>query len=449
MDGKGGVRGLAGRMWGEAKEPLYRNAIFIMASSVIGTGLGFFFWVIVYQVYDPSDAGYGVTLTSTIAFLAGVATLGLGIGLIRFLPEADEPASLINSSLSISGLVGLALAFVFVLGAGIWAPELDFIQNPLYVAAILVTGMAYAFAPILDSAAIGLRRAELATWRNTAFSLIKIPLPLVFVLAFSGPLGGRMGVYLSIAVAFGVSVVLMGVAFLPWSLPGYRPRPRLSRRLVRPIFAFSVGNWIAAIVGSAGILLLPFLILRTIGQAGADDAGYFYAAYTVAGLLYVIPGATMTSLLAESSQQGAQRRQDERKAILLSLGLLAPGIAAMWVLARFILELFVSGTAESEIVERAVTPLRILAFAAIPAFLNGLLGTRLRIQKRVVPLIASAVAGTAVTLGAGYVLLLSMGLDGLAIAFVVGQVAAAPILWATARSPVDAAPIELVPTPPT
>ena len=170
MDGKGGARGLAGRMWGEAKEPLYRNAIFIMASSVIGTGLGFFFWVIVYQVYDPSDAGYGVTLTSTIAFLAGVATLGLGIGLIRFLPEADEPASLINSSLSISGLVGLALAFVFVLGAGIWAPELDFIQNPLYVAAILVTGMAYAFAPILDNAAIGLRRADLATWRNTVFS---------------------------------------------------------------------------------------------------------------------------------------------------------------------------------------------------------------------------------------------------------------------------------------
>src|SRR3972149_5360522 len=60
-------------MWGEAKEPLYRNAIFMMASSVIGTGLGFFLWVIVYQVYDPSDPGYGLTLPSA------VASLGRGI----------------------------------------------------------------------------------------------------------------------------------------------------------------------------------------------------------------------------------------------------------------------------------------------------------------------------------------------------------------------------------
>ena len=70
-------------------------------------------------------------------------------------------------------------------------------------------------------------------------------------------------------------------------------------------------------------------------------------------------------------------------------------------LARFILQLFVSGTAESEIVERAVTPLRILAFAAIPVFLNGLLGTRLRIQKRVVRLLARAAAAAGAMRRAG------------------------------------------------
>src|SRR5439155_738867 len=38
---------LVGRGWDQVKSPLYRNAIFIMLTSVIGSGLGFFFWLIV------------------------------------------------------------------------------------------------------------------------------------------------------------------------------------------------------------------------------------------------------------------------------------------------------------------------------------------------------------------------------------------------------------------
>ena len=441
----GRVRRLAGQVWGEVRGPLYRNAIFIMLSSIIGTGLGFFFWVFVFRVYRPDDAGFAITLVQTLAFLSGIATLGLGVGLIRYLPETDDRPALVNSALSIAGLLGIVLPVLFVFGVGLWSPKLSFIlDSPVYLVAIVLTGMAYAFAPILDQAAIAMRRADLSTLRVLIFSLVKIPLPLLFVIWFSGPLGGRFGVYLSIAVAFGISVLLMGFVFLPRVIPGFRPRPRLSRRRLRPMFMFSVGNWVATVIGSGAVLLLPLLIVNTLGSAGAANAAFFYAAATIAGLLYIIPNATMTSFLAEASQQNAQRRRDERRAILLSLGLLAPGVIGMWYLAGPLLALF----ADAGYVTSGAQPLRILSLASIPVFLNGIFGTRVRIRKQTWPLIAAATLETAVTLGLGYVLLAQVGLDGLAYAFVASQAAATPLLWLTAGAPVEAEPVEPTPVPP-
>jgi O-antigen/teichoic acid export membrane protein len=304
--------------------------------------------------------------------------------------------------------------------------------------------MAYAFSPILDQASAGLRRADLQTWRVLVFSLLKVPLPLLFVGWVTGPLGGRLGAFLSIAVAAGVSVLVMGFVFLPRVLPGYRPKPRLSRRRLRPMFLFSVGNWVAAVVASASVLLLPILVLNTLGAAGAEAAAFFYAAVTIAGLLYIIPNATLTSFLAEASQHNARRRRDERKAILLSLGLLLPGIIGMWFLAGILLALM----SRPEYVAQGTGPLRILIFASVPVFLNGIFGTRIRIKKQTWPLIIAAFVETGVTLVLGYVLLVQMGLDGLAYAFVAAQAAGTPILWMTAGAPTEAEPVEPTPAPP-
>jgi len=436
-------RRVAGLVWGEVKSPLYRNAIFIMLSSIIGTGFGFFFWIIVTRVYTPEDAGYALTLVQTLSFLASIGTLGLGIGLLRFLPESDNPKALVNTALSISGAFGAVLALVFALGVRLWSPRLSFILSDwVYIPILVVTGMVYAFAPIVDQTVIALRRADLATWRNTVFSILKLPLPFVFVIWVTGPLGGRLGVYMSISLAFGVSVLVAGFLFLPRIIPGFAPRPRFSRRRVRPIFRFSIGNWVATTIASGAILLLPILILNTL----ADEAHvtYFYTAYTIAGLLYIIPGATMTSFLAEASQANSHHRRDERKAILLTLVLLAPGIAGIWLLSGVLLSLF----GRPEYVAFGVAPLRILSLASIPVFLNGIFGTRVRIRKKTRPLIAAAAIEIAVTLGLGYVLLARSGLEGLAVAFVVGQAAATPLLWATAGAALETEPVEPTPVPP-
>ena len=436
---------LAGRAWDQVKSPLYRNAFFIMVASIVGLVLGFVFLVIVYKVYpNLSDVGYAVTMVNTVAFLVGVGSLGLPIGLIRFLPESDDPPALINTSLSIAGAFTAVLAIVFMLGLRIWAPGLVVVfGRPEYIPIIALTALAYGFAPVLDQAAIAMRRADLFAIRITLFAILKIPLPFLFV-ASGAFLSGTLGVYLSYAVGAAVSVVVMACLLLPRVVPGYWPRPRFSRRRLRAMIRFSTGNWVAGLIGSAGNLLLTLLILNTVQQRPAETTAVYYAATAMAGVLLVIPQATMTSLYAEASQRNSDRRGDERRAILLSIVLLLPGILVTWLFADTLLGLF-----DLESFERLGTvPLQILSLASIPAFLNSIFGTRVRVRKEVVPLIVSALIGTVVTLVFGYALLLSQGIVGLAIAAVVGQAASTPYLLFVAGQPIEAEPMVAPPVQP-
>src|SRR5467141_2270469 len=408
---------LVGRGWDQVKSPLYRNAFFIMLTSVIGNGLGFFFWVVIGNTYQKQDAGAAVVLFQTLAFVGTIGNLGLGIGLIRYLPETDDKTSLINAGLTLAGLVSLVLSIGFLVAVPLLLPGLTFVlQQPFYILTIIACTVALGLGPIIDSAAIAARRADLQTIRNTIFAVLKIPL------------------------ALGVSVVV--AAFLLRRVfRGYFPRPNLQLSRVRPIFRFSFGNYIAGVIATAGTTLPTALIIDALGPIeGPTNAFYFYVALVVATLLYIIPSATLTSFYAEASQTNADHRKGERQAILLSVGLLIPAIAVMWLFSDTMLRWFgVAGIAEE-----AVTPLRILTFASIPVFLNGVLGTRVRVRKRTLPLIIAATITTVITLGLGWLLLQNpdLGIDGLAYAYVLGQAAATPYLYIEAREAYEALPAD-------
>ena len=431
---------LVGRGWDQVKSPLYRNAIFIMLTSVVSSGLGFFFWLIVANRFAPTDLGAAVTLFQTLGFIGALGSLGIGVGLIRYMSETEDKAKLVNAGLTLSGFVTLGLCLLFLVLLPVVLPDLSFVLGDrLYVLTIVVATVALGLAPVLDSVAIAVRRADLQTWRLTIFAILKIPVALIVVTI--PLLQGRAGVFLALALSFGVSVAILGFLFLPRTLAGYRPKPDLEFRSLRPILRFSLGNYVAIAIGSAGALLPTPLIYGVLGaNDGPKNAAYFYIALIVASLLYIIPGAAFTSFYAEASQANTDRRRGERQAILFSLGLLIPAIVGMWLFSDWMLRLFGDPTYADE----AVTPLRILTVASIPAFLNGILGTRVRVRKRSLPLIVAATIATSITLGLGWVLLQNpdLGIDGLAYAYVIGQAAATPYLYLMARGGYEAVPME-------
>ncbi len=437
---------LSMRLWGEAKTSLYRNAIYLMLTSVAGSGLGFFFYVFVSNLYGSPDIGFAVALFSTTSFVATLALLGFNVSLIRYLPESEDQADLLNTSLTLVGIASLLLGVGFLLVIAVAGLDLSFVlETPWYPAAILVGVLASGLGPVLDSAAIALRRSEVQTWRTVIMGVIKIPVAVVIAITLGKALGiGRFGVFAAFVAAMGGSVLLEGVWLLPGILRGYRPRIRTQFGRLRPMMRFSQGNYAAGVAGAAGMGLLPLLILETLGAAESSQVTYFYVASAVASLLSVISGSTFTSFFAEASYTNANRHRDERRALLLTLGLLAPAIVVFWVFAYYVLLIFGFGfSAQSSAYADAGTmPLRIMTLAAIPAVANNLLMTRVRVRRRTLPLIVGASLSTAVVLVLGYVLLRTDGITGLSVAVVLSTLAPTPYYWAVARKSFETEPLE-------
>jgi O-antigen/teichoic acid export membrane protein len=416
------------RTWRLAASPLYRNALLIMSSNALGSGLGFFFWLVVARLYATPDLGYAVALVQALAFLATLSSLGLGTAIIRFLPETAAKAPLLNTAATVVGLTALLLATAFVVGVPLWSPGLSFIQaNPIYLAVSLVTAVAVALPAVYDQASYAMRRADILVWRTLVLAVAKIP--LAFLFASISLTQGRLGVFMALAFAYVLASLVEIVVLFPRAVQGYRPRPQLAFEQVRPLLRFSLGNYAASSIGAAGGLLLPIAILDILGPAGATNVAFFYIAAVVAGLLNIIPGAVFTSFYAEASQAQAKRHRDERQAVLLSVALLVPGISVLWVFSEELLTWF----GNPAYAAGSVAPLHILIFGSIPTFLNSILATRVLIRKRSAPLIVASAISTAVTLGLGLPLLQTIGIEGLAVAAVLGSAAATPYYYVVAR----------------
>lgn len=403
-----------GRAWDEVKGSLYRNAIFIMLSPILGSGLGFFFWLVATRIFRTPEIGDALALFGTLGFLAILGLLGQNFGIIRFLPEATDKNAFLNTSLTLTGIACLVLSAVFLLGLPLLSGHLLFVlDNPVYIVATVLCTLTLGFAPLIESAAIALRRADISTWQNAIFAGLKIPIAVLIVLA----LPGRLGVFLSFALAIVAAVLIVTFLLLPRILPGYRPRPQVDLETIRPAGRFNLGNYPAHSIGAAGGHLLPLLILNALGTAGRSEVTYFYVALVVAGLLYVIPGATFTSFYAEASHRGTDRRAEERKAAWLAVLLSIPAIAGLWLFSEPLLGLF----GDPAYAREAVTPMRIISIGVVPGFLSGMLTTRVRIRKETRPLIVSATVTTGITLGLGWLVLVPWGIEGLAVAYVVAQ----------------------------
>ena len=111
------------------KEPLYRNALFLIANTIVLAGLGLVFWMIVARFYSEEEIGLGAAIISAASILALLSRPGLGIALVRFLPKADKPAEMINTFFIMSGVVAAVLAAIFVVGLNLWSPKLGFIRD--------------------------------------------------------------------------------------------------------------------------------------------------------------------------------------------------------------------------------------------------------------------------------------------------------------------------------
>ncbi|MFQ6129151.1 MAG: hypothetical protein ACE5QW_09660 [Thermoplasmata archaeon] len=67
---------------------MYKNAIFLMANTAVGSGTGFFFWMVVAMFHTPCEAGSATAIILVMRFIGTLSRSGCR--LVRFLPAAGE-----------------------------------------------------------------------------------------------------------------------------------------------------------------------------------------------------------------------------------------------------------------------------------------------------------------------------------------------------------------------
>ena len=391
------------------KDPLYRNSIFLITNTAVTTGLGFFFWMVVARFYTVYEVGVGSAIISAVYFLALLSTLGLDVAIIRFLPKSQKPVELINSCLTLNGIIALVIGGIFIAGLSLWSPALVFVrENAMFILAFLLFTFGWTLSGTIGSIFIAKRKAEFNLAKNTIFSLLKIPLPILLVLFFHA-----FGIVSSWGIATGIAVAVCLFFFLPRVQESYKPVPNLNLNIVKNIWKYSLGNYLVSILAATPSFILPIMI---VNRLSGEQNAYFYVAWTIASITFSIPSAASQSLFAEGSHFEDKLSINANKAIRFSLVLLVPAIILLVVLGKWLLLLF--GASYSS---NALTLLWILGSSSIFVGINSVYFTILLVRHRIRELLVLRGLITLVVLVASVLIMPAMGIAGIGYAWLGAQ----------------------------
>jgi O-antigen/teichoic acid export membrane protein len=414
-------KGLLARATTLLRQPLYANAGYLLGINLVGSLVGFVFWSLAARLYRPEDVGMASAGISAVALVSGIAGLGVGTGVVRFLPEARSPRRLLNTAFTFNAVVAILAGGVFLAGLSLWSPSLTALrQNPLYSSGFLAYTTAATLAVVVRMAFVARRQALYALVQTCVVNGGR--LLLVAVLAGLGA-AGLVG---SVAVATVLAVSLSLLGFLPRVEPGYRLRPDLSWSDLAAIIPYSLGNHITVLLAQTIQTLLPLVVLEALGPA---SSGYTYIAWMLGSLL-VSPGMSLAgSAFAEGSNAPHRLAGILTRSVALALLLTLPaamvlGIAAPWVLLLF----------GPSYAQEASGLLRWLSLAAPLVVLTGLYFTYLRVQKRIGRLVALSVVMAAVALGVAVALMPRLGIASTGIGWLIGNGLVATIALGNAWS---------------
>lgn len=401
--------------------PLYANAFYLMLNTAIMALFGFFFWVVIARFYTEAEVGYSSAIISAISLLAMISLVGLNSSLIRFLSYSDKPQKLINSCFTISGLISLVAASIFIAGLGLWSPALSFIrQNAVFCSVFIILVPLWTLSSLIDATFIASRRAGFVLSKNTIFSVLKIPLPILFVLFFHA-----FGVVTSWGIAVAVGVALSLFLFLPKVQNHYKPVPTLKPGPIKGMWQQSGGYYLSNLLSAAPALILPIMVVNLIS---AESNAYFYVAWMIAGLLFAIPTAVASSLFAEGSHFEDKLRENVIKSIKFTFLLLIPAVIVLILVGKWLLLAF--GQSYSA---NALKLLWILAASSLPLGINHIYSGILRVTGRLKELVVIwGVIAIAVLL-ASFLLMPSTGIIGTGYIWLGTQVVVAIYVLASGR----------------
>jgi O-antigen/teichoic acid export membrane protein len=305
------IAALRGRLAVAAGDPLLRNGLYIMATTVVTAGAGFVYWIVAARAMSTEQVGTAAALVSAMLFVALLTNLGFGhVFVSRLADRADgaEWSLTVTTGLLVSGVVSLAVGAAVAVALPSLVPALDDGLAPaaLVLFALGVTGAAWSF--LIDYACVAERDARPGMVRNAGMAALRLALvPASAVLAVRGSTWVIVTWVVSLAVFDAIGIVRL----LPRLGRGYRPTLSGWRAELRAMRGLIAGHHIINVGAQAGPFILPVVVSARLGAA---DNAYFYTTWMVATALFLVAPSLSNSLFAEGAHRPDRLDEDLRRA---------------------------------------------------------------------------------------------------------------------------------------
>lgn len=194
--------------------------------------------------------------------------------------------------------------------------------------------------------------------RNFLANLIRICVLILFGKKF-GVSGFLLAIGFSVIVTFIISLAL----FIPKVLAGYKLNVGFNLSLILEKVSYSLSNHLSQVLWNAPPLLYPLIILYILTP---EDNSVFYICWMIANVLFILPNALSSSILAFVSNNEKENSNKLVLILLISCSILFPIVIVMFVFSKYILGLF-----GQEYISSGITLLRILIISIFPYSINS------------------------------------------------------------------------------
>ena len=401
-------------------DSLLKNSIWLIIASFVSAFLGVIFWILASRYYNVQDIGIISAIFSATSLIASISMMGLPSALIYYLPRnIENNDKMINCSFLTCISISIIFSMIFLFGIDIFSPGLKILSDIKFGIFFLILTVVTTISGLIGGIFISRRRSSYSMLKDNLYHIIKIFSLVIF--ASLGILG--MLISLSIGIIFSVIIGFI-LLYKTWR---YIPKLKFDP-IIKTMTRYSLESYVAGILYISPKLILPIMIINILSP---ESTGYFYIAFTAAGLLYGISCSISTSLLAESFNK-QKFEQNINKAIIFNILLLIPGILFFIFFGKFILNIFNPIYAQN-----ATTTLIILSIASIPLSLiniyNGVRNSKNRIKSTIKMNFIVAI----LTIVLSAILMKTNNIEGIAIAFLISNIIGAVIVIHRIKNPIN------------
>ena len=398
----------------DLKDPLLRNGYALLVNVGVTSLLGFLYWIVAARTYTPVDVGLSSTAVAVVQFLAGLAGQpSIANALTRFLPRAGPGAT----RLTLLAYVGAAVAGALVSALYIAATHL-----PLGVPVVLGQSWVLALAlgasvvvwcvfALQDAVLTGVRQAVWVPLENGLYGIGKIAL-LVALAPVTPEYGTIVSWFLPALVLLPpVNVLIFRRLLRRHTAPaeGLHDRRAMAR--------FIGGDYLGSIFALAAVDLLPVLV---VARLGAADTAYFYLPFLIVYSVELVAVNLGVSLTVEGALDRSRLAEVASSVFRRICAIVVPAVLVLLLVPGLVLSVY--GPAYAA---HSSDLLRLLALGVLAKTVTTISFSLARVERRVGRIALVQGVLFALLMGLSWVLMGTLGLNGVGVAYLVTQVVVA------------------------